>query len=467
MEQQQGQPSSQQDKENMAVVERLNKEATVLLDLNDFCLKQIFNNLPMVDLATMVETCKRFVSLAQDEMKLKDEAKVYKIYANDAIRENLPEIERILRNFGVYMNEVRVLFRNDFCQCHFECVEAIFQHLFNYCANTLQCLAIHDLNRPLPQSVRHLFDKVPKLVFENCSRADLIFEEIKVSNCSILEFRNTKVSSIMNLDKCIFPHLTSFVIKHGFSYNDEYDLSQFLQNHQWSIRKLSIWPSSIDTNAIYGYPSRAYDYESINVIRNLEDLELYGSPFNQSVRELVELKQLKRLIICEFDNQLLEPQPCAEFLYHSRSAHKLEYLELRYVDLERNLIAVLSQYKNLRELALMCVPNLNIGLLADLQTFSELQTLRIQQKIEYGVASVDLIKIMSNFPKIQHIHLRSWIKVSITWNTIVNLSSFCHYEKRQLHLCLCGANKQHPNTDLIRLTSDNLFQVTVGSCDNF
>lgn len=92
------------------LLQRKKAPPTTILDLNEDCLREVFEVMELSDLAAVADVCSRFRSIAQAHFKaLRVKHLVFtELRENDAIIEEFERASGLLRNFGAYAESIEV-----------------------------------------------------------------------------------------------------------------------------------------------------------------------------------------------------------------------------------------------------------------------------------------------------------------------------------------------------------------------
>lgn len=116
-------------------------DRTMIVDLNDDCLREVFAHLDEEELVEMAETCKRFRSIAQSTFR---QSKFKKMQLSEYCFDGRKgmNVLRSLRNFGEYIESIDILFPDYRTSTHIPLFKEFFVRVGRHCGRKLKLMLL-------------------------------------------------------------------------------------------------------------------------------------------------------------------------------------------------------------------------------------------------------------------------------------------------------------------------------------
>lgn len=311
--------------------EMIDENASTMLCLNDDCLREIFFWLPLLDLLSISDTCKRFRAISMTISSRKHTA----IDLNATDKPLSPyQMLRLIQNFGRIVRDLcfkRVEFLNELQ------TQKIFDLIVENCSGNLKSLSIGGVQIDLSASqMRPFFGSLNELRLENChmtmSTVDNSFTECN----DLLRFKVIQCQSIFEFvpQQC-FPKLETFQIFDAGLTNFP-KMLEFLANHE-SLKHINLIN-------IRGQDMSLLADTMVANIKNFEKFQVNGSFNYHNFVPLMRLKNIRKIYLSH---------PFAEvtnFLNDMTWVEHLQCLQLAGIAVDGGLFSAIGRLASLREL---------------------------------------------------------------------------------------------------------------------
>lgn len=404
------------------------KKVAALMDLNDNCLLQIFEELSLEELVPVADTCTRFKTLVRRTAMVKhiNGNKAFEITIGNSAHALIVN-QKQLRIFGDLITNmcVRVRTRKT------EFVEYILGAMNAFCFH-FDKMKIYSLkDSPLSSAyVKRLSERSIRLAFTKCENVEKYLTDCKT--LVGLRLKNCR----MDLSSISMPKLQEFELDMDYfeykyeDYNYVVGLYKFLRRLK-NVKTLSILsPHDFDFKHVAQlqqledlYINISTPVKNFNSIMNLQNLKAFECRLNMEIPEMRVRDSSKGKLI---DN----------IISNLRSADKLETLALRISDeLSSSQINGLLRFKNVRKFSYFHKgPS---GAYEYLNVLPNVENLRIVHYLNYK----DIINLLSNIStKIKQIQLRYYAKYGTVEERgtveecLMKMFEICR--ERNLHLSL-------------------------------
>lgn len=429
--------------------------ATIMTDLNDYCLQEVFKYLELTDLCAVADVCYRFRQNAKCHFaspKFKNDVFVVWIHSTgsgisleehghkpDSLRimhlENIPvgeillRISRFLRNFGMLIRFAKI--HENKCQW----VQKIFHLISLYCSGTLIGLEIwhSDITGEIERAMRPLLLHLKRLTLSDCVYSELfgkmlslwapVLRELHFS--SLFDFKNrwssyNGTSEEMRVDTILrqyYPKLEAISIQ-GIANMRSDDMDDFMKLNRQLKRIGLVNCPNVDGSIFRSIATHVPDIEGIQINRvstiNDTNLKYCGT-----------LNNLNTLKLC-FSNYIhynhyppddsFIPSILYEITAGNIPLQQLHMLGLRQLRYERfdQLFATISKVKTLQTLWIIYFPGLKTSHILDVcKNLKQLKELKLDEN-EIKLSSGDLLKLVKNAEQLQSLHYSE----SLIWNKL-------------------------------------------------
>lgn len=389
------------------------RSSTTILDLNDDCLRHVFEYLKRNDLVAVADVCCRFRQNAQAEFA-HSKSKETKLEIGGLDLNTLLSASKVLRNFGPYIKVVWLEGTFDHETDQYYCEKSL--HMLNqYCYGTLtelQVVAI-DISENIEQLLRPLLQHLQILIFTCCKLSNVFLNtltelapelhELRLQ-CSYCYRSNDEMKQPVRIGNQLEPPKLEKIQYFACNIHNN-TIEEFFQvNPQLKNIILDDCPYASDQifesiakyvpqiEAIYYKPRKMNDrFTAPNPIRNT-NIKYFG-----------QLKNLKSLAL------ILEPRSTTYMLSVVRKIVaaniSLEHLHLRDFDLYDRIdefVVEISKLKNLKTLKLRNIVNLKPFDILRISThLSELSEIYFSHSTKSMFTSRDLLHLVQNANKLQ------------------------------------------------------------------
>lgn len=385
------------------IIEHSNTTGTYLQDINDDCLQEIFlmDSITLMDLCSIAETCTHFREIADGVFLKKFAFYVWE----SSLGTSANDVKRILIHFGSLISKFGILQSpEDEDMTTATCITNL---VTRYCINTLESLHIDGYEIPEVTTVKlkPLFKHLERCTMSNVTingNGKELFANCESMNYLNIQFLNNPADILLN----VFPKLEMFTYK-SYGCDDEYLLAIFISRNK-SLKGLAIYRGDLLKTSILeviGDSCKGLTVLSI-------EITLANEKAFKSLQALDQLKQLA--IYADYKN-------ITNLIQQIQPLKSLEFLDLSNVIGDSEFIAALLQLKNLRQLYLVDIIELNnfdaLGSLVDLTTLS------IRYEDEIGNVDcniVDMIKRLIHLDTLE-IYTDAFILDKKTFSKIVKI----------------------------------------------
>lgn len=322
------------------------KDVCELLDINAFCILNMFDGLNLIELATVADTCSHLRKLARYHFQSKYSHPNYEIVDFDqikgpSVRITIPEAAKIFRNFGEYMRGLKV---NTIVFTKAEGISHKILFLIKeYCTAMLQELHLKNfyVRAADTRDFYSLFKSLHQLSLCNTLTEEPNKWSMKMSLCQSLAFEEMEFLVVDDFLSRRFPALERL------SFRLTYDLIQpkileFIRRHP-KLRHITIVDeemATIDVLHAIGEMGLQLETFEFNGIRRMSP-----EVFHQAVKPFAAMKTLKSFTMNCFYNSvegLLE-----DFVVNGVP---LEHLHLKHAELNGNAILNLFKMNTIKSL---------------------------------------------------------------------------------------------------------------------
>lgn len=177
-----------------------------LLDVNDDCLVEIFENLTIEELAAVASTCTRFQTIARDVFSLHHKSNSVELYVNSIAERR--QTSAILRNFGDLIARLEII------SSHMKDSTFTLNMMSKYCTGVLEKLKLSNFYhiqqnqivdaKPLFRNVHHLI-----LYASSGISGSFLSEAKKLNRLELNELYSTNILHIVSNN---YPQLRSLIL---------------------------------------------------------------------------------------------------------------------------------------------------------------------------------------------------------------------------------------------------------------
>lgn len=398
---------------------------TIILDLNDDCLIEIFKHLNLNDLCAVADVCRLFRRSSRTHFAYSAFKNVDICIANRSCfrNENSVRTFKILRIFGVVVKTIKMNGKHaNFVKGKYE--KKVLDLISFHCGRSLIELELVDCNLTYDVAVtlRFLFRHLQKLSLRDCQYSKLFGRMIPAWSPELRELHFSYESErVREKDGCaqkmpfddilqrLFPNLTSISFRQIFNLKST-DLDEFLkQNPQLKYFGL-IDCQNVDGRIFQLIAKHVPTIETIQIdtVKNVNDTHL---------KYFGKLKYLNTLKLCTFTCDT--PMNGTFMLSILHEIHKAEIplqdlqvlcLENITFQLTEQLIESISKLKVLKILRLGCIPKLNfshiLGICKQLKELSELHLLENGLKMSANEL-LEIIKYAEKLKLLRYSYIRA------------------------------------------------------------
>lgn len=432
-------------------MEPLNRSSnTVISDLNDDCIAEVFKCLPLKDLCAVADVCRRFRQNALNHFALpKYKKDILTIDCGSLISymtlnlrntwtashytrkntfrgmysvdEKLLQISRFLRVFG---GSVKFIKLQDFVPTQEEhtarqskCNRIILDMISRYCSGTLLELQLHqfDLTGRNEASMRPLLLHLQKLIIIECKYSKLFEQMLSTWSPELCELHfyhdvvHPRHGNLFSIEMQIEDILrTSFrkltLISFRSIYGEKsYDLDQFLKLNPQLQRIGLVDCPNIHGNIFKSIATHVPDIEAI-------EIDKINTLDNSTLKYCGKLNCLSTLKLCTMGHRRasIDQTFITSILYEIQEARiALQHLHV-YVGegIERferteQLVDAISKLQTLKTLWLLKIPRLKVSHIFGIcEQLLHLSDLRLQHN-QIMMTADDLLEIISKAQKLQ------------------------------------------------------------------
>lgn len=166
-----------------------------ILDVNDYCLQEIFKYLDLSDLCAAADVCDRFRNNAQAYFKLSKYTNLIEhreVTTNVTSNEKFLQISNVLRIFGAFIKSIYLRGAS-----HYQ--DQIFELLTQYCSGTLGEMELEfcDITDEIALPMRPVLEGLQKLTSRNCYLGELFCKMLPDWSPELrqLEFNKTLIKN--------------------------------------------------------------------------------------------------------------------------------------------------------------------------------------------------------------------------------------------------------------------------------
>lgn len=291
-------------------------DATVILDLSDKCLLDVFEHMSLLDLCAIAEVCSRFKQIAKmcfgysnkKDLIFRDDIKS----DGDSVDQILFKTSKILRHFGPYFSKFDGYDWPKYIptplneESHAEYRRKIFELVIQYCSGTLAEMTFYDINvndgmvplmKPLLKDLRilNMFD---------FSTGQAFLDMLPLWSTNLRELRLfLKSEGNGNPDRQVlrydgfhqpFQKMKEISLNHAMDLNN-HDIEEMLK-HNPQLKRISLRFCRNLDHEIHKFIA--------NYVPGVEDLNLAVISFEQrDVQHFGQFRNLKSLILSTFMQQ--------------------------------------------------------------------------------------------------------------------------------------------------------------------
>lgn len=327
----------------MKVIESQSESQLSILDLNDDCLMEIFQNLNTLDLCAVKDTCRRFQNLSEYHFKTVYNRKIFSFRVNDRYKKMVSENEeqKILRHFGTHINKL-IINASDFDVN----AERVLDILGQNPVQNLKDFEIENLllDENALDVCKGLLSNLERLSIDFCYGDESEFYKC-VSYCGALkELQVLNLNSFEIRGKFLitkFQRLESLILREIKCFNTRYIDTFFKQNTNLKrIRLIRCNFTNDDTFKMIA-----------DNLTNIEEiciqLRYISDAFEDNLSCLLKLNNLKRL---EFN---CGQKNITSFVNFLAGKNIIEHFSISDTALTKELCEALSQLKSLKILKLI------------------------------------------------------------------------------------------------------------------
>lgn len=370
---------------------------TPIPELNDDCLREIFDYLNVLDLVAVAEACPRFKAIAEARFSI--EHKTFDsellIRAAGQTRVQLDHLEGFLKHFGSLIMDLKVSF--------FELStfgnNVVLGLIAKYCRDTLIVLKLvgFELKGPIVQILRPLLTRLQKLYLLRCTFASAFVRALEC--CTALN--KLKFADLTESNECRsltfnMPELKTISFKE-FSGFSKKQMKNFLENNP-QLRKVSM--SDCEKVSADILPIIAQHIPLVEKISFAHFVD--RNSFDRDAMHLSRMSALKKLNIkCNGSRSV-------HSIFSGMATAKvpLETLAVRNCRATKQLAASISDIKTLHTLELDGIEELETAHLhAICENLPELNTLIVDCYCCTDLNANGLLKIVRKAEKLREIKL--------------------------------------------------------------
>lgn len=299
-----------------------------ILDLNDDCIREIFDHLNLMDLFSVAEVCQRFQKNAQKRFAIHHKSvNFFEIATLD-----VDQMKNFMGTFGPLIEKLSV-------SMFFVPDENAFLSMV-HCFTSVSDLTLHGftLHDEFVNMMKPVFVRLKKLRLMSCGLSNAYFEVL--AYCSELTKLKYKYSSREYFDwpSVHLPKLVNFKYD-GYQYAEMKNVRQFLKYNP-QLKKIAIGTATgSDTNVIGQIGKRSL----------IEKLALATAGASGSNLCLTQFSSLRKLILEVSD---CVPASAMVRIIRELADLPLEYLDLFYSKINVEIAAAISGLKTLKTLSL-------------------------------------------------------------------------------------------------------------------
>lgn len=314
-----------------------------IVDLNDFCLINIFGHLDLKSLLNVADTNKQLRPAAFDVYKRKFGAKIVDIYAYKvrfSIGYNLKELSNAIeiRDVKTCLQYLRCFgpFINDLSMGYHDLESAFYEHIHeyvnNYCAESLVHIKFDGMENIVIGQFQKVFAKIESVAFADCDLGDQWSSFVALfSNLSRLEFQDVRIV-YRSIDKP-FRNLEHLSIQRNFEYHDcdefaPIDIAIDLLNGIHQLKSLEIDEPKMSIDQLLDLIK---DNRSITKLTS----KGFGRVTSGDIQRLVS--EHPSLIELDLENTLFAPGDVIELTRQLGSLKRFEFhTQVNYCSTERS-----------------------------------------------------------------------------------------------------------------------------------
>lgn len=364
--------------------------------LNDDCLREIFDYLNVLDLASVAEVSPRFEALARERFSIKH--KTFDFHEFSKVRRTelrVHQLESFLQHFGPLIVNLRV----SFIEVQTIGNNSVLEMISKYCSSGgLETLKLEnfELKGKFLQKMRSFFARLQKLYLRGCEFTSPFIRVL--GQCTVLKklkFSDYSECTDTRLFTFNLPRLETISFKNfdGFSLNQ---LVKFIERNP-QLKKISInHCEAIGSGILPVIVRRIPLVEKISFKECMYDS---GPAFKKNAMHLKQLSSLKKLKIDCADN------PVNSVFSEMATANvPLEYLEISHCLANRQLVNSISNMKTLKTLILFQIDTMVASHLQEMcENLPELTRLVVDKCADFSTDA--LLKLARKAKKLQEINL--------------------------------------------------------------
>lgn len=364
-------------------------------ELNDDCLREIFDYLNVLDLASVAEVCPRFEALARARFSIKH--KTFDFHEFSKVRRTelrIHQLESFLQHFGPLIVNLRV----SYIEIQTISNNSVLEMILKYCSGGLDTLNLEnfELKGQFLKKMRPLFVRLQKLHLRGCEFTTPFIRIL--GHCTALKklkFSDYSECSDCRLFTFNLPKLETISFKNfdGFSLNQ---LVKFIERNP-QLKKVSIVHCETIGSGIL--PVIVRGIPLVEKISFKECMYDSGPAFRKNVMHLKQLSSLKKLKIDCSDNPVY-----SVFNEMATANVPLEYLEMSHCFANRQLVNSISNMKTLKTLSLFQIDTMVASHLQEMcENLPELTRLVVDKCADFSTDA--LLKLVRKAKKLQEVNL--------------------------------------------------------------
>ncbi|XP_037043928.1 uncharacterized protein LOC119079930 [Bradysia coprophila] len=341
-------------------IQLTNTTVTYLDHLNEYCLLEIFSckSLTLMDLCSIAETCTRFKQITQrvcpkefaikwwlPPKKWRNLPQKYEFKSkNYQHLYTLQEIERIVKNFGAHLSELKIHDQLD-----------VVRWVAEHCGNsTLKCLKFEIDGVCIHMNwIFHWLPSLGRLTLKDCellkdvSSPDLNFD-------SLIELKIDSSSGCVTLLKHTFPNLERFTWSRSYMYTSDSNnncdvLYKFIRRHG-NLKGIAVSDYSVSSIGLFHVIDSS--------CKELVELSIGYLMSSKLWFDFTTLGIVAKLKTLDLNLGFEKYCPYMQLLQALQSVQTIKIWCISNAVVSRQIFDILSKLRNLRELYLSsCVLN--------------------------------------------------------------------------------------------------------------
>lgn len=390
---------------------------TVVFDVNDDCLREVFRHLDLFDLCTVADVCLRFRANAQEYFRKHKNLDINSIYCKN----RMPGVFKMLRHTGAYAKSVQLKSPISRFQRNKTNEFAIIELISRYCTDDAARLILKYID-----AADDFAASMPQLVILQIERMD----STRAQNVNELDEMIQKIPQSINYDEMEDLEVISLGAEHDM---DHQFFEKILEKNR-QLKKIEIvYCAGLDHRVLPLIAARTPQIESL---RFNPYANVIQSGFNWGVMCLSQLSKLNALTIsCDHlsFSSVIDAMAAANIPLERLN---IEKSNLDQVDV---FVAGISKFKNLKSLKLSEIRSLNLSHITTMvESLVELTELQLNKSIALNEGNI--LALVQSMKNLQHFyyHITSRQKMCIDDNMHAELVKIAKERRKKILLKISG-----------------------------